>query len=195
MKRIIKRFEFTFVIFAIFASIFTGGCGGNVVVDQDCGEMPQSTVALRKEWDEAVAKANADAAACVKPINEAVQKCIEETGDNVGCPKPYFGAYHSCDYQYVTTINGPAEERCGVQVYDVPEGIAPEDYVHNVSFDDFDGDGMSNFEEFLGKSDPCEPNSIDVCKTDGERDSDGDGMLDADDPAPFCPGDSPVPCV
>ena len=189
------RFLFGLGFVALTSLTTLGGCGGRAVTSSSCGQTPEDTIELREEWKAVVKKANADHTTCSKPYDDAVEECINDTGDQEGCVSPFIPKYAACLYAYDKAINGPTEERCGVQVYVVPEGIDPEEYEYNVSTGDFDGDGLTDFEEFQIESDPCTYNSIDPCTSDGKLDADGDGILNAEDPAPFCPGEVAAACV
>jgi hypothetical protein len=173
-------------------------CGGKVQVDQDaCGKVPVNTIALRQEWDQARDKAEAESDTCYQAYQLQIQDCIDNgEGDELTCPEKYKEQVRVCAYNYAVTMNKPTEERCGAQIHVVPAGADPNNYVGQWNTgDDTDGDGVENWFEFELEIDPCEPNSRDACKGDGEPDSDGDGANDGDDKQPSCYGNSPAACV
>lgn len=177
------------------------GCGGNVLIGEGdsnatCGLAPQSTIKVLGEQADAEVLAISLEQDCMDKYQQHVQALISQGScDEVSCPQQIKGEANTCSYNYAMAINKPTESRCGAQVLLVPKGVAPEEYIMNFSQEDTDGDGVSNFDEYKGHSDPCVENSLDSCKSDGDMDYDNDGLPNATDPAPTCPGSSESPCI
>jgi hypothetical protein len=177
-------------------------CSGNAIigegaVDEKCGLAPQSTIKMLSDQADATELAISLNQACMDKIQKQVQELIAQGKcDEITCPQQFKGAANKCAYEYAIAVNQPGVKSCGAQVLLVPAGVLPEDYVVNFAQGvDTDGDGVSNYDEYVGHSDPCNPDSLDVCQSDGVQDYDGDGLLNTKDPAPNCPGTQETPCI
>ncbi len=178
------------------------GCGEAVVIGEGapetrCGLAPQTTVELVVEQFHATWTARSIQENCMKLYQEHIQQLIAQgICDELTCQEKYKGEAKTCSYNYAVAVNKPGVTRCGAQVLLVPAEVLPEEYVMNFAQNvDTDGDGVSNFDEYVGGSDPCTANSLDVCQSDGELDYDEDGLPNDSDPAPSCPGTDQTPCI
>ncbi len=187
--------SFTSIPSVVALSLCLAGCGETVVIgegapDPKCGLAPRSTIELLGEQMIARGQAIVADNSCMEKYQQHLQElkdqgvCTEEN-----CWKLIGKEAKVCSYQYAVTVNEPTVTRCGAQVLVVPKGVLPEEYVMNFEQQvDTDGDGVSNYDEYEGFSDPCTANSVDVCKSDGELDYDEDGLPNDSDQYPSCPG-------
>jgi hypothetical protein len=196
-----KSFSYIVLVTALSLTCLTG-CGEAVVIgegapDERCGLAPQATIELLIEQSHSTWTARNIQENCMALYQEHVQKLLAEGQcDEITCPEQIKGEAHKCSYDYAVAVNKPTVTRCDAQVLLVPAGVLPEEYVMNFAQDvDTDGDGVSNFDEYVGGSDPCTANSLDVCQSDGDLDYDHDGLSNDSDPAPTCPGTNEIPCI
>lgn len=189
-----NRFSSIKAIFALVLSLFISACGGQVEVEeedqQNCGKIPQSTLDLQEEIKQAYDQAMEEYLVCDDAYQDHLKECaVQGEGDELSCPSLYGYEANICTYNYAQSVNAPTEEKCGAQWINLSEGTNPKEFVSNPSLEDTDNDGVSNSDEIQAGSDPCSPNSLDPCLNDGDFDFDEDGILNAEDPAPFCPGE------
>jgi len=160
--------------------------GKNGANGQDAcvGPDPNFWLILR-DFDEAksyrfgcVAEASADLALCRQDAANEAAKQI--------CQDNYATANAVCEEYHAWRANKTIGRLCHAEVmhFDGKQSAG-------VTVDS-DGDGLSNFEEFLLYLNPCSKTSYGSCVKDAELDGDFDGIPNGQDPLPYCNLNDPL---
>lgn len=170
------------VITATFLA--TAGCNAgntvpqekNVNVEERADASPKEEVTGNKPTTDEL---NAVLAGCAEKIWDSIIDCqnTEDACVNQG------GTDEECRSAYLVCEDSALgeEDRCKQDARD----IAGCDFVDSKAVDS-DRDGLSDSKELNETfTNPCDKNSC-SSTPDGERDSDGDSIVDADDEAPLC---------
>lgn len=184
------KFTFGFAGLLVGLSTLLTACGGNPEVQEDqCDpEVPYSTGIMRYEWSETEALFWD----CINSANSSYGYCGDQAGDDpdfqAACVQTYDWANHSCRYYYELQLNKTPLRECGAVIYVIPPGISPQNYTGGISSEeDTDGDGISNYMEFLIGLNPCEAYSEGECSVgDAAWDYDKDDLPNGQDPVPNC---------
>ena len=119
-------------------------------------------------------------------FREDVQQCMNRcyNAENNNCDILQNFEVMKAINLFVNKVNHLPLTTCGAKVVEV--GL----YHYELITDDTDGDGLSNGWEIVLGLDPCNQYSVgaDQCLTDGELDSDGDGIPNKQDSLPNCSG-------
>lgn len=136
---------------------------------------------LRKSWELALANFRT----CEQRLKPLLESCSFGSGSE--CDQVRL-EYSRCLYKRDMGLNEVPRLLCGASIVTVPEVVKPEEYTdrEGVSVLDADGDGLNNYLEFTLGMNPCSKQSYFHCPTDFQVDSDGDGLVNGEDPFPAC---------
>ena len=106
------------------------------------------------------------------------------------CEDNWQDSENNCQNLYAKRVNKIPLRVCDTRIFDNSNGGLPEDEDGNLESmmmveEDFDGDGISNWEEFLMGYNPCSSISF-GCIDDATLDYDNDGIPNWEDPYPLC---------
>lgn len=95
------------------------------------------------------------------------------------CDATFKSDQDSCNDGYARNANRIPERACDTSIFTIPWGAVEEDY---------DGDGLSNVDEFYMGLNVCTQNTLGCNQpSDGQLDYDDDGLENAVDARPRCP--------
>lgn len=139
---------------------------------------------LRKSWSEAERQFQI----CQAKALEREKACQAQGGIPELCDELQQWANSRCMYERDMSINSVPLILCDTQIIRMTEGVNPDLYHdrEGVIVHDPDGDGLNTYLEYVTGLDPCSQRSFQHCPVDGEVDSDGDGLINKEDPFPYC---------
>jgi len=156
---------------------------------EDCGvDYSAETALMTNDWQTFEIYRRS----CMDNADLGQVKCQLQGNDYQACSQAADEQRYACNVGYAKNVSIVTEFTCGLTIMTVDDNNG----IHFAP-GDADGDGVSNQHEFqLGYTNPCRPLSFGDCISDGDRDSDGDGIPDKDDPNPLCNWDmSNTKCV
>lgn len=119
--------------------------------------------------------------------------CMEAGDCNTYCLQVYNQNYNNCLHYTAWRANKTITRLCGAKVwtYTPPDELPGMEFGTLTAVDeDTDGDGISNFNEYLLHLNPCDTHSYGSCVKDSELDGDFDEVPNGKDDLPYCnPGD------
>jgi hypothetical protein len=188
--------------------------------------IPADTIIMQYEWVQAqsyrnncLSKSDFHYEDCILNATVNYHDCVEVTGQdqagdggcfdfkvnkNKECDESWNQQDYECHNWYAKRVNKIPLRVCGTRIFDNSDGGLPKSEHGNVESmmvveEDSDGDGISNWMEFLMGYNPCTPHSFGLCIDDADLDYDVDGIPDGEDDFPICnpddPGEYPSDCV
>lgn len=169
--------------------LLTGSGCNHEPVGEDC-EGPLSTYTMRYEWNEAIMISYY----CQDNASEDEQRCLDqELQPAEDCVEQFQLEQKRCLYWYARKANKIPLRECGAEIFTIiglPDDLGPDVHPISANLDvDTDGDGISNYWEFVMGYNPCTSNSFGCgFPADGTDDFDADGYIDSEDEYPICNG-------
>lgn len=201
------------------------GIQGEPGVDGVECAMDPNTLLMQHEWSQAEAyrwschdSTDLQYQYCLMDAELTYNSCVDATGVDQNpdegcmavadgmkdeCDEYYKHEDESCENWYAKRVNKQTLRVCGIRIFGNEGGQLPYDengyQMINVLEGDFDGDGISNWMEYLMGYNPCTPWSFGQCIDDADLDYDADGIPNGTDEFPICnpqdPGEYQIDCV
>ncbi len=156
-------------------------------VGDDC-QAPLSTQTMRYKWSEVIMISYY----CQERASQNMTRCLDEgLQPSDLCIQDQQLEQKRCIYWYGRGVNKIPLRECGAEIFTIignPDDLGPDIHPISANLDvDTDGDGISNYWEFMMGYNPCTPNSFGCdFPPDGTDDFDADGYIDAEDEYPMC---------
>ncbi len=201
---------------------------GEEGLDSNTCVMPYNTIIMQYEWGQAetwrhscINTADTSYKDCIQTAKFNHHGCLdhhwngEEEEKHQGCLDNLYIQKSACEDNlqddenicrkwHAKRVNKIPLRVCGTRIFDNSNGGLPENEDGDLEYimmdeEDFDGDGISNWYEFLMGYNPCSSKSFGSCIDDATLDYDADGIPNWEDPYPLCnmedPGEYHSDCV
>lgn len=157
-------------------------------------QAPPSTFTMASTWSEA----EAFRYSCELEAKMIFELCLVKGDTSDKCMPAYQADGDACNKYYAMKSNKIPLRECGLRIISVTGEPGTQSFDFHVLDGDQDGDGISNFFEFLMGYNPCTKQSF-GCVNDADLDYDKDGKPNGADDLPLCnptdPGEYQSDCI
>ncbi len=180
--------------------------------------IPANTILMQYEWIQAenynyycITNATSGHETCKLLVQNEYENCVDTIGfDNPGeggcydwrqneledCHDNWMEHLNDCQSLWAKHVNKIPLRVCGTRIFDNSDEGLSEDSEGGLTpmmivDEDFDGDGINNWHEFLMGYNPCTPHSFGLCIDDAELDYDADSIPNGNDESPLCNPEDP----